>query len=394
MQCRMKLGEPQIDRATAAALARLSAREKECLRRFLQRQTAKEMALELGISHHAVEKRLKSARIKLGAATSLDAARLLGTLEGYGQTASGSPDLASAPPSSQSWFTGPRIMGAMVMSILSAIILAVAAQSGGMSSGTAAGAARNDNSDIPRIVMAIASPKQVEAYVAEQFAQFDKDHSGFIEQDEGPASIRLGCCSNDPHETLTGVAAWQHFLNDNAANDDNRISFAEYRNARYNRLLRDGIPVERDKVVVIGERPMPYAEQKPGENKGRLFTADLKSVKASEERVRAYVRTMFDDWDKDRSGFVELAEAPSQLGTPKATMAADGTVTYDRNDPLTELTGDAARTQYIKNVDRDGDGKVSFEEYAKPVMPQYLERGIPLIPADWTRAKPPAGGGG
>jgi DNA-binding CsgD family transcriptional regulator len=386
MLASMESAGQQIDRATSAALERLSAREKECLRRFLLRQTAKEMALELGISHHAVEKRLKQARIKLGAATSLDAARLLGELEGYGRTASGSPDLANDPPAAQSWLTRPRIMGAMVMSILSAIILAVAAQSGGTVSDTAAGVEKSDNSDIPRIVMAKASPEQVEAYVTGQFAELDKDKSGYIEQDEGPASIQLGCCANDPSDTLTGVAAWRHVLKDNGDDGDDRVSFAEYRNARYDRLLSGGIPVERDRVVAIGDRPSPYGEQTQGEGNARVFTADLKFVKVSEARVRAYVRTMFDDWDKDGSGFVELAEAPAQLGTPKATMAPDGTVTYDRNDPLTELTGDAARAQYIENVDRDGDGKVSFEEYAKPVMPQYLERGIPLIPADWKQA--------
>lgn len=53
-----------IDDAARAALARLTLNEKECLRRRLLHQTAKEMALDLGISPHAVEKRLKMARTK------------------------------------------------------------------------------------------------------------------------------------------------------------------------------------------------------------------------------------------------------------------------------------------------------------------------------------------
>ena len=48
------------------ALARLTENEKICLRRRLLPQTAKEMAIDLGISPHAVEKRLKMARAKLG----------------------------------------------------------------------------------------------------------------------------------------------------------------------------------------------------------------------------------------------------------------------------------------------------------------------------------------
>jgi DNA-binding CsgD family transcriptional regulator len=64
-----------------AALARLTANEKECLRRRLLPQTAKEMVIDLGISPHAVEKRLKMARAKLGVSSSLAAARLLAGAE-------------------------------------------------------------------------------------------------------------------------------------------------------------------------------------------------------------------------------------------------------------------------------------------------------------------------
>lgn len=66
-----------------AAIARLTENEKECLRRRLRPQTAKEMAIDLGISPHAVEKRLKMARTKLGLSSSLAAARLLAEAEGY-----------------------------------------------------------------------------------------------------------------------------------------------------------------------------------------------------------------------------------------------------------------------------------------------------------------------
>ncbi len=63
-------------------LARLTERERECLRQWLQHKSAKEIAIDLGISHHAVEKRLKMARMKLDAASSLQAARMLGAAEG------------------------------------------------------------------------------------------------------------------------------------------------------------------------------------------------------------------------------------------------------------------------------------------------------------------------
>src|SRR6188768_3292731 len=82
-----------IDARTDAALARLTANEKECLRRRLRQQTAKEMALELGVSPHAVEKRLKMARTKLGLSSSLEAARLLMASEAYQQTGPQAPDV-------------------------------------------------------------------------------------------------------------------------------------------------------------------------------------------------------------------------------------------------------------------------------------------------------------
>ncbi|SFN66377.1 LuxR C-terminal-related transcriptional regulator [Sphingomonas sp. OK281] len=72
---------PRIDKQREAALARLTANEKECLRRRLLPQTAKEMATDLGISPHAVEKRLRMARAKLGVSSSLAAARLLAGAE-------------------------------------------------------------------------------------------------------------------------------------------------------------------------------------------------------------------------------------------------------------------------------------------------------------------------
>jgi len=84
---------PKIDARMLDALARLTDNEKECLRRRLRQQTAKEMALELGVSPHAVEKRLKMARTKLGLSSSLEAARLVVASEGYQRTGPQAPDL-------------------------------------------------------------------------------------------------------------------------------------------------------------------------------------------------------------------------------------------------------------------------------------------------------------
>lgn len=256
------MSELAIDEQTRAALGRLTAGEKECLRRRLRHQTAKEMALDLGISPHAVEKRLKMARAKLGLSSSLEVARLLAASGEYRETGPQASDLERVREVRKAWLTKPKLVGVTSMTILAAAALAFLVQ--GQSGGTI----------------------------------------------------------------------------DNPAYDE--------------------------------------VADNPGE---RRSIQDLEFVKASPERVEAYVRQMFDNWDRDGSGYVEKAEAPEWLSVPKAGRLAPGEL-----PEYIELEGDAARAQYIENVDKDDDGKVSYDEYAGPVRPQYLERGIPLIPADWTGA--------
>src|SRR5688572_10088461 len=110
------------------SLSRLTEREKVCLRQWLQHKSAKEIAADLGISHHAVEKRLKMARTKLCATSSLEAARMLGEAEGYGQAVPRSPDLASDPLPLHSGFTRPAIFGVAFMILIGAIVLGLLLQ--------------------------------------------------------------------------------------------------------------------------------------------------------------------------------------------------------------------------------------------------------------------------
>lgn len=384
------MSEFEIDEKTRAALGRLTVGEKECLKRRLRHQTAKEMALDLGISPHAVEKRLKMARAKLGLSSSLEAARLMVASERYQQTAPQAPDLETPTPVADKWFTRPLALGVIGMSILAAIVLAYTAQTNLLADAEASPNAASDAPDTPQFVSASASPEQVEEYLRTFFARFDRDESGFIERSEGPSRIELAPRGDADRsgDVLAGQDAWERFLSDNADNGDGKISFAEFRSARYEQLLRDGIPVRREDVALIGERQSPYRERQPGEGPVRHSVEELEFVEASPERVRAYVRQMFDNWDTDESGFIEMTEAPDVLIIQLAKMGADGKATYDPDDPGKKLEGDAARKQYIANVDKDDDGRVSFEEFAEPVMPQYLRRGIPLIPADWTPAPP------
>jgi DNA-binding CsgD family transcriptional regulator len=109
-------------------LSRLTEREKVCLRQWLQHKSAKEIAADLGISHHAVEKRLRMARTKLGATSSLEAARMLGEAERYGQAVPQSPDVVSDALAVHSAFTRLAVLGVAIMILVGAIVLGLLLQ--------------------------------------------------------------------------------------------------------------------------------------------------------------------------------------------------------------------------------------------------------------------------
>jgi DNA-binding CsgD family transcriptional regulator len=141
-----------IDEGTRAAILRLTVAERDCLKRCLDHQTAKQMAIDLGISAHAVEKRLKMARAKLGLSSSLEAARLVEALERSGRLGPGASDLPSgdAKPDEGGSVAAPRnetaritqrhlpyvVSGAILVSILIAAVL-MWVQSPGVTEGQA-----------------------------------------------------------------------------------------------------------------------------------------------------------------------------------------------------------------------------------------------------------------
>jgi DNA-binding CsgD family transcriptional regulator len=115
------------------SLSRLTEREKVCLRQWLQHKSAKEIAADLGISHHAVEKRLKMARTKIGATSSLQAARMLGEAEGYGQAVPQSPDLVPDSLPLHSALTRLAVVGVAIMILVGAIVLGLLLQPAALS---------------------------------------------------------------------------------------------------------------------------------------------------------------------------------------------------------------------------------------------------------------------
>ena len=104
-------------------LARLTEREKVCLRHWLQHKSAKEIAADLHISHHAVEQRLKMARTKLGTTSSMAAARLLSRAERYDQTVAEASDLTAPSRPSYAADYWPLILGAIIVTFIAAALL-------------------------------------------------------------------------------------------------------------------------------------------------------------------------------------------------------------------------------------------------------------------------------
>jgi len=89
----------------AFGIARLTEAQRVALRHFMERKTAKQIALELGITPKAVELRLKGARDALGVSTSAEAARILASVEkdsAFRETLGGSTEVADSTPSASS----------------------------------------------------------------------------------------------------------------------------------------------------------------------------------------------------------------------------------------------------------------------------------------------------
>ena len=250
-----------IDAGMQAALARLTDNEKECLRRRLQQQTAKEMALELGVSPHAVEKRLKMARTKLGLSSSLEAARLLAASEGYQRAVPRASDLA-AHRSARQHRLRRQLMWGVPLVILATAALALLLQ-------TPPGADRasapseepmqpGERRMLTEADMVPATPEEVRAFAEMIFAQRDKDGSGFVERDEvsekdvqytdarweGPGRPTREWMRQqefrplpvEPDMARAAAIAKEDF------NADGRVSFDEYWQRMEPDITRDGVP--------------------------------------------------------------------------------------------------------------------------------------------------------
>jgi DNA-binding CsgD family transcriptional regulator len=166
----------QLSEDRLAALDRLTDREKDCLRRLLRHQTAKEMAIDMGISPHAIEKRLKMARTKLGVSSSLQASRLLAAREGYQTTVPQPSELDGTLAPRKVLGRRSMALGAFLMSITVVAIITVM-----LNAVTPAA----ESIEIPK-------PGEIVISGPSTFDELDKDKSGFLVGEEGPSLLRFG----------------------------------------------------------------------------------------------------------------------------------------------------------------------------------------------------------
>ena len=228
------------------ALARLTEREKECLRFWLEHKTAKEIALDLGISHYAVEKRLKMARTKLRVTTSLEAARLLAESERYEQLVPQAPDLSSDAETLSSTWHPLFVFGgiAMILTVLSVFALTATVQT------------------VPEDrVLQDGDIVELSGNIQPLFDDLDEDGSGFLEQPESPfvTLVFVDPASENglEGEAVLGDAAdpeqVSEFYAEADADGDSRVSFREYYAWHRNSLAEMGI--EMTSILRIAPAP-------------------------------------------------------------------------------------------------------------------------------------------
>lgn len=204
-----------------AALGRLTENEKACLRRRLIPQTAKEMAIDLGISPHAVEKRLKMARTKLGLGSSLEVARLLAAMEsGYEQSVPQASDLTRTAPRGQTGQRTALIIAGITFMLLSTFIIAMLLTGQDTRQG--------------------ATYEEATSYLEASFAKIDRDGSGFVDAADAPKMTVQGPGDMAPRPMAPSDASlWIERLD---ANKDGKVSRDEWVGGLRPGLMQHGIP--------------------------------------------------------------------------------------------------------------------------------------------------------
>ncbi|MDC8753049.1 LuxR C-terminal-related transcriptional regulator [Erythrobacter sp. sf7] len=237
---------------------RLTEKEKDCLRRWMHHQTAKQIALDLGVSHHAIEKRLKTARLKLDVASSIEAAQMLAQAEGYDWAAPHSPDLSDKVDGGQKPSSIQFRIGALIMtlSLFAAALIAFQPAPQGAEAPEAMSRVRttsqlqgqSDDDDRKTLMLSSgemkykpASATEIREWLDFIFGTVDQDESGFIETAEAPSTFPIDDAMG--RTVYTGVSAKAAFFEKYDGNSDGRVSKDEYIAVSFDTFKDRGIPI-------------------------------------------------------------------------------------------------------------------------------------------------------
>ena len=321
----------------------LTPREREVLLGVLDRRTAKQMGQALGISHHAVEQRLKRARIKLGEPTSLDAARAWE--ERYGRTASGPSDVPddlanlspepSKPPPTRRRFDRRIAMSAISLTALAGV---AAAALGTEQPSTPLPPSPRDAEFLHEYEMTIDGVS-VEEATQLSFAVLDEDKSGGITVDEFvDDALALGA----------GIKRLQtemfRLLDDN---DDGMLDRHEF--------------IARTVSDADGGRYRLALN--PDSDEAKVAAAlEAELFDQWDEASRA-----FDTLDRDKSGRIERGEWVSSfeaaLGDDEVKERIEKAGIVIKQDLAEKEQARVRREGMFALIDRDSDGVVNKSEY-------------------------------
>jgi DNA-binding CsgD family transcriptional regulator len=209
---------------------RLTENEKVCLRRKMLPETSKEVARALDISTHAVDKRLKTARLKLGVSTTLDAARILAERENWDQSLVPQKMDLPAPQIQNQFLPGVKeknrfllVIGFGGMGVIAGILVLIL---------------QMENLAPAQHATTVAEAEQ---FLARNFQLSDKDGSGFIESGEQPPMKirRIENGGNRSQQRLADADTWIDAFDNNG---DRRVSREEYIARLLPGILEQGIP--------------------------------------------------------------------------------------------------------------------------------------------------------
>ena len=234
------------------AITRLTENEKECLRRRLRPQTAKEMAIDLGISPHAVEKRLKMARTKLGLSSSLAAARLLAESEGYQTLVPHALDLSNGTAGVEERATAATPIGVEARltymgSIMLAALLLIALVQDVSAPDAYQTIMKNEKGE--DVSSRKVGPDEAAAWNRQGFRQKDLNQSGFLDPREASAMeprdrYRDASLPPAPAAGERDTAAERKWMASLDNDRDDRVSEDEYIEYMMPWTLLSGVPAD------------------------------------------------------------------------------------------------------------------------------------------------------